>query len=206
MTRPIYTCHELFGGFLQRAGVTNGVAGLAVELDRELDPRYHRVQYHPYRTDVLDHAQYLAFLAGCRGVDVRINVYAFSYGGDTACRFCDALEAVGLRAHQVVLCDPVARFRYAYTMLPKWMRRRPLRGLVDCFRPSLRFPASVGSIHVFEQTVQPPWPSQVYHGERRVQPQRLPYPHVHMDNSTEFREACLSAAHGIYDLKGKCEL
>lgn len=189
----VTTYHECIGGFLQRTGATNGVARLALALESQLDPATNRVTYHPYRTDVADRARFLAYGADWRQGKLRINVYAYSYGCHTAAAFCDALESVGLRANAVVLCDPVARGRYVWTMAP-----RRLLPLLRVCQPAITLPHSVGRVDVFTQDTAPPWPSRVYHAGRLVEPTRLQYPHVHMDNSPEFIRHVERVAH-LYD-------
>lgn len=185
--RPRYHVHEVIGGFLQRGGeITNGMAQLAMKIDRILDPYTNGVQYHSFLMDIKDRARFLELQRQSRGLprsNFHIHIYAYSYGCDTAVRFARELEQTGLHADTVFLCDPVKRFRWHYAMA--W---RPLRRLYDVLglRPVLTVPFSADYVKVFEQDVARPWPSIVRHGEHTVAPVRLQMPHTAMDNSPRF--------------------
>ena len=183
----MHTYHVFISGFLQRVSATNGIVRLALRKKASVDPATDTVDYYSHRFDTLNYAQYISAHNGKK----RVCVYAYSYGCHAARKLAWDLEEVGLRANIMVLCDPVAKYHYGYTMAPRCLRKiigpMPLIG-----RPKLRYPSSVGTIYLFEQDIAPPWSSRVFHGKHRVPPTPLPYPHTAMDNSDEFADLVLS--------------
>jgi pimeloyl-ACP methyl ester carboxylesterase len=128
----------LFSGFTQKNHQLSGMQRLWKKLDRfrapgvriclrEWDARYERL------------AERITLLTQDDYHTPMIIVAGYSYGGETAIRFCDELGKRGLDVRQLILCDAVrrwlARVPTPTSLLPWWRLTVPRNvDQVDWFR------------------------------------------------------------------------
>lgn len=194
------TIHIVASGFLQRVDEVNanGMVRLAWELEK-LDCTRHAVREHAYKDDYRQIANRLLAEKQERG-PIRVRLYGYSYGGWWCMKLSWALSHRGIVVDSVVLSDPVRRYPHPV----KWLALLPAEG--GLLRIPLTFPDSCLVVKHFYQRQNLPCGFDVRLRGCDVPGAELRLTHQHMDNSERFHEACLSAAQGIYDLKGKCEL
>jgi hypothetical protein len=177
----------MFSGFLQGVGDLNGCVKIFLELHRATLSPDTRVELRPWSCDVADVAEMISRLHPLDRMP-RVCVYGYSWGGKTAENFCRELHRRGLDVEQLVLCDAVYRHWYR---LGQW--RALARWSV------IRIPGNVQHVTHFRQrqswllrghAVQAENP-----GLTNVRGVRwLKCEHSWMDDSPEFRNACLDAA------------
>jgi hypothetical protein len=178
--------HIVLSGFLQRAGDLNGCVKIFLDLHRAIQSPAARVEIRPWTCDVSDMAEMIAKLHAVEDPP-RICVYAYSWGGKTAELFARELQRRGLEIDQMVLCDAVYRHWY---WLGQWRAFAPWS--------RIRIPGNVRHVTHFRQRRCHPKGHPVIAenpGRTIVKPVKmLEYDHMWMDDSAEFRHACLDAA------------
>lgn len=203
--------HLIFGGFRQTAGdgSHNGSLRLWYKLFSLVASTTCCVEWHPWNTDVRNHAERIHEFIGPDVVLTRpanqfiyrrINVYAYSWGATAALRFAEALKSRGLKIDVLVLSDGVYRHWYR---LGQWRAMTPrtlvvpdnVRRVVWYYQTRPRFSLRrwwSGEGHFAEPAghkVVPADPART-----RVAGIRLYYDHSHMDNAHEWHASVLKAA------------
>lgn len=184
--KEIRDWHIVLSGFLQRAGDVNGCVKIFLELHHLIQSPTARVELRPWRCDVSDLAEMISKLQPS-DAPPRVCIYGYSWGGQTAADLARELLRRGLFVDQMVLCDAV--YRHSYTLgqwraFAPWSRIRISRNVryVTWFRQDRCHPKGHRVIA----------DNPVLTKVKNVQV--LQYDHMWMDDSAEFRHACLEAA------------
>lgn len=178
--------HIVLSGFLQRNGDVNGVVQIWDEL-RRATPCDAVVQLHKWNTDLRDLAEVIDRLKPDEGP--RINLYGYSWGGQSAVLLARHLHRRGIKVDHLVLSDAVYRHWYPLG----WWR---------AFAPwyAIRVPENVRRVIHFRQKQSRPKGHALVAdnpGLTTMDPVHwLRRDHCWMDDAPEFRRACLSAAKG----------
>lgn len=180
--------HIVLSGFLQRAGDVNGMVLIWQDL-RRVVPSHAVLQLHSWNCNLPDLAELISRLAPDDAAP-RINVYGYSWGGQSAVLLARQLRRRGVSVNHLVLSDAVYRHWYP---LGWWRAFAPWR--------SIRVPDNVRRVTHFRQRES--WPR----GHRLVadnpvltelEPvQFLTAEHCWMDDRPEFRQACIAAARSL---------
>lgn len=179
--------HILLSGFLQRAGDINGVVLIWDEL-RKLVPEAE-VQLHGWDANLPDLAELIARLSPSF-TGPRVNLYGYSWGGQSAVLLARELRRRGVVVQHLVLSDAVYRHWYRLG----WWR---------AFLPGVRIivPDNVRRVTHFRQRQSRPKGHAVTAenpGRTMMDPVVwLPVDHMWMDDAAEFRAACVAAAKGL---------
>jgi pimeloyl-ACP methyl ester carboxylesterase len=178
--------HIVLSGFLQKAGDVNGCVKIFLELHQVIQSPHARVELRPWSCDVGDMAEMIAKLQH-PDESPRICIYGYSWGGKTAENLARELHRRGLMVVEMVLCDAVYRHWYRlgqWRAFAPWSRIRIPRNVrhVTHFRQRQCYP--MGHLVVAENK-----------GWTIIEPVKmLQCDHMWMDDSPEFRHACLDAA------------
>lgn len=186
---------HLFSGFRQDASVPTGTFRIWSLLHEQFAGPRCIVQMHPWDTPPRVLAQRIRNSGYGSSVDIVLGGY--SWGGMTAARVAEQLEACNLRVRKVVLADPVYRHWYA---LGWW------RSLFRWFE--IEIPANVYEVQYFLQenprfvigrpggTIQPAGHIVVPEDPQKTtvhDPVYLTCDHMAMDETWQYRDALVEA-------------
>lgn len=183
--QPVKEWHIVLSGFRQRQGDVNGMVLIWQDLKRAI-PNHAVLQLHSWNCNVPDLAELIARLAP-DDAQPRVNIYGYSWGGQSAVHLAHQLRRRGVGVAHMVLSDAVYRHWYP---LGWWRAFVPWR--------SLRVPENVQRVTHFRQRESFPMGHTVVAdnpGRTKLDPvQWLKTDHCWMDDAPQFRRACLAAA------------
>lgn len=184
---PVKEWHVVLSGFMQRQGDINGMVLIWQDL-RRVVPSHAVLQLHSWNCNLPDLAELIARLAP-DDARPRVNIYGYSWGGQSAIHLARQLNRRGLFVDHMVLSDAVYRHWYPLG----WWR---------AFLPwlAIRVPDNVRRVTHFRQQRSSPCGHRLIAentGKTVLDPVVfLPVEHCWMDDQPEFRAACVSAAKG----------
>lgn len=181
--------HILLSGFMQRQGDVNGMVHIWDELRRVVESPSVVVQLHSWNCNLADIAELIKKLTPL-DAPPRINLYGYSWGGQSCVNLARELRRRGLQVDHMVLSDAVYRHWYPFGW---WRAFAPWR--------SIRVPDNVRRVTHFRQQQSLPMGHRVIAenpGLTTIDPVTwLRVDHCWMDDASQFRAACLDAAKGF---------
>lgn len=186
--------HICITGFLQDEGTAEGIPRLWAELHKLYADSDTYVGFRTWREDPVGAAKLIARLRpngfdgdSYRGFP-RVKIYAYSWGGMTACHLARELRKRRIAVEAMVLSDPVYRHWY---LGGQW------RALVPWSR--IQVPENVREVHWLKQTHDWPRGHQLVAADpdrTLIHPPRVfaGASHAYMDDAPEFRDLCLQVA------------
>ena len=182
---PVREWHIVLSGFMQRQGDVNGMVLIWQDL-RRIVPPHAVLRLDSWNSNLPDLAELISRLAP-EDVPPLVNIYGYSWGGQSAIHLARELRRRGVDVHHMVLCDAVYRHWYP---LGWWRAFAPWR--------SLRVPENVLRVTQFRQKESFPMGHPITAenpGRTKLDPIAwLKVDHCWMDDAPAFRRACILAA------------
>ena len=207
---PTYQRREihLFAGFLQDADLPTGTFRIWSTIYEQCAGPNCVVQMHAWDTNPRVLAQRIANSAlGVNPARVDIVLGGYSFGGMTAALVAKQLRAVGHRVRKMVLCDPVYRHWYYagwWRSLIPWSQITIPSNVSDVEyflqrNPRFEIGRYGGIIQPAGHDVVPEFPD--FYKPKIHEPTILECNHSAMDESTQYRDALISACRCSKDAK-----
>ncbi len=143
--------HVIFSGFQQKTATINGTVRVEDRILKIVQNRPNvRVILLPQNADVVDVAERIAKTQDDSGRETIVNVYGYSWGGQTAADFARELQRRSIKVQWMVLTDPVLRvsrflfffWLFQWRAFVSWLPIRIPKNVknVRCFRQRMNYP------------------------------------------------------------------
>ena len=188
--------HVIFSGFKQKTATINGTVRVEDRILKIVQNRPNvRVILLPQNADVVDVAERIAKTQDDSGRETIVNVYGYSWGGQTAADFARELQRRSIKVQWMVLTDPVlraSRFLFFFWLF-QW------RAFVSWL--PIRIPRNVKHVVWFRQRNNYPRGHDLVADDPietdRAEAVILEADHCWMDYSWQWIQACEDAARAV---------